>query len=464
MESTKEKGMPTTRKTFKFKVQKPRVDGLKAFAKILPDKTRSKFKERYGKILDLLDVNVQVEAVSALAQYYDPPLRCFTFSNFQLSPTLEEFSRIVGQPLNKGKPYHFQGNYPLIETVAKALRVDPNQLNNKKPNEKTPEGIPRVRLEELMNNLVTNEDWDTLADVLALSIYDLVLFPSGGDLVGPAAMDVFMARKCRGENSTFAILADVYYTMNFCHEKKGKRILCCIPVLYVWLTAHVFQRGYESYCPIVDLRRLGLKTRDAKEWAQVFVTLKEESVRWYPPWMGTEEVICQCGEFQNVPLVGTLGCTNYNPILALRQLCYPVMGPPTEGSIVPFMTDLKDKRMLDRIHQAWRKVTSKGKDLGRRSCGAKDSYKQWVRDRVEQIKLPFQEPDPSDQQETDTVLEENEEMKELKGKLAKVEAEKNTLEVELKEVHSAFEALKREHEEKAQSLEQTNKRARTERD
>jgi len=50
------------------------------------------FRIKYGNLLGLLEVEVQTPVVTALAQYYDPPLRCFTFKDFQLVPTIEEFA------------------------------------------------------------------------------------------------------------------------------------------------------------------------------------------------------------------------------------------------------------------------------------------------------------------------------------------------------------------------------------
>ena len=32
------------------------------------------------------------------------------------------------------------------------------------------------------------------------------------------------------------------------------------------------------------------------------------------------------------------GCINYNPVLAIRQLGYPMRGAPSEESITPFVT------------------------------------------------------------------------------------------------------------------------------
>jgi len=56
-------------------------------------------------------IEVFVEAIASLAQYYDQPLRCFTFGDFQLVPTMEEFEEILGCPLGGRKPYLFSGLY-----------------------------------------------------------------------------------------------------------------------------------------------------------------------------------------------------------------------------------------------------------------------------------------------------------------------------------------------------------------
>jgi len=44
-------------------------------------------------------VEVSIEAIASFVQYYDQPLRCFTFGDFQLSPMVEEFEEIIGCPL-----------------------------------------------------------------------------------------------------------------------------------------------------------------------------------------------------------------------------------------------------------------------------------------------------------------------------------------------------------------------------
>jgi hypothetical protein len=49
------------------------------------------------------------------------------------------------------------------------------------------------------------------------------------------------------------------------------------------------------------------------------------------------ELILNCGDFPNVPLLGTKGGINYNLRLALRQLGYPMMDKPDLESVKGFV-------------------------------------------------------------------------------------------------------------------------------
>ena len=70
------------------------------------------FRKTYGKIWDLAMIEVSIEAITSLTQYYDQPLRCFTFGDFQLVPTVEEFEGILGCLLGGRNLYLFSGLYP----------------------------------------------------------------------------------------------------------------------------------------------------------------------------------------------------------------------------------------------------------------------------------------------------------------------------------------------------------------
>ncbi|XP_061338461.1 uncharacterized protein LOC133285268 [Gastrolobium bilobum] len=454
------------RKTLHLKAKKPETESLKVLGRMLKKPQQLTLARKYGNVLDLLEVDVQVEAITAIAQDYDSPLRCFTFQDFQLAPTLEEFEQIFGLSLEEEKPYCYIGHYPSMHVVAEILKVQVRDLQERKQIRNETVGFPRKYLEEHLHHLAEEGEWDTFIDVLALTIYGILIFPNIDEFVDFAAIDVFVARKFKRENPVPAILADVYYTLSFCHERKGKRILCCLPVLFIWLTAHMFNRGYKAACPIADFRMYQLKAKSGREWVETLAKLDGKSVRWYPEWAKIEALVYQCGDFPNVPLQGTRGCINYNPSLALRQLGYPMKEAPTEDMTISFLLyDLSPENttMIKRVRNAWDKVVRKGKELGVRSCDCKENYRQWVKDRVKEVKLPFQTPVTLVVSKT-PILEpiEDEEVKEVKARLMKVEIEKKKLEQELDETRQTCRALERKNIERDHSFERTNKKARTE--
>ena len=81
------------------------------------------FSKVYGKIWDLAMIEMLVEAIAALTQYYDQPLRGFTFWDFQLALTIKEFQGILGWPMGGRKPYLFSGYYSSMEKVARVVKI-----------------------------------------------------------------------------------------------------------------------------------------------------------------------------------------------------------------------------------------------------------------------------------------------------------------------------------------------------
>ncbi|XP_027368455.1 uncharacterized protein LOC113874431 [Abrus precatorius] len=335
-----------------------------------------------------------------------------------LAPTLEEFEQILDLPLEGRQPYRPMEHHASLPTIANVLRIHPAELQQAYQEKHQNRGFTREFLERQTYNLAEKEDWETFMDVLALTIYGIVLFPKHDNFVDLVSIDVFLACKNRSENPVPALLADVYCTLSFCHERKGKRIICCLPMLYIWLTTHVFKRPSEIKCPITNLLRFQTRQKNGQEWANHLASVNEGHIRWHTPWQQSTTIIYHCGNYPNVPLMGTRGCINYNLIMGQRQLAYPMMGPPAEELLVPFVVYYEDGNFIELIQKArnaWAKVVRKGKELGVRSCAAKASYRQWVKERVQEIKLPFKDPSTSQESEPSNPEPfENEEVKELK--------------------------------------------------
>jgi hypothetical protein len=63
------------------------------------------FERRYGRIAQLMRLPVQAATIKALLNFWDPSYRCFTFGNIDMTPTLEEYERILDFPNNSHRIY-----------------------------------------------------------------------------------------------------------------------------------------------------------------------------------------------------------------------------------------------------------------------------------------------------------------------------------------------------------------------
>jgi len=93
-------------------------------------------------------MEVSVEAIASFTQYYDQSLRCLTFGDFQLAPTIEEFKGILGCPLGGRKSYLLSRFYPSMARIEKMVKISEQELDRVKQDRNGVAGIPRKRLEE----------------------------------------------------------------------------------------------------------------------------------------------------------------------------------------------------------------------------------------------------------------------------------------------------------------------------
>ncbi|RDX62140.1 hypothetical protein CR513_59562, partial [Mucuna pruriens] len=344
----------------------PNLQTLKQTAKEIRGPWWRVLEEKYGKILGLLEVEVQPHALAILAQFYDVRLRCFTFKDFQLAPTLEEYERILGMPIREPTVYFHKGYFPSWGAVAELLKRPEVEVREAKRAQNGIEGLPREYLEEVLAQHREAKNWQAVIDTLALLVYGIVLFPQLEDYVDMATVDVLLAVKEKNENLVPAILADTYYTLNCCLSKRGKNLRCCIHALYLWMTTHCRPGRCKTGCPIEDYKWGCVRMMSGEEWIHHFMGLSENTINWYPKWNERETFISKCGKSPNVPFMGNQGCSNYNPVLALRQNGYPMLAPPTEESLTLLEVPGRDMQNAE-----WFRKIRAGGDAEAHRCRAK---------------------------------------------------------------------------------------------
>ena len=220
--------------------------------------------------------------------------------------------------------------------VEKVVKISLQELDRVKQNRNGVVEIPRKHLEEKAKALADQGEWVPFIDTFTLLIFGVVLFPNMEGLVDLAVIDAFLAYHHNKESPTITILADLYDTFDRRCKKSGARIVCCMPALYVWLVSHLFLQESRPTCPLQG-HRLCTEKGKAK-WEQHVASVVGASINWFPRWKeGKVGVLSSCEGFSNVPLMGTRGCINYNLVLAIRQLGYPMRGAPSEESIMPFI-------------------------------------------------------------------------------------------------------------------------------
>ncbi|KAI5417924.1 hypothetical protein KIW84_042523 [Lathyrus oleraceus] len=167
------------------------------------------FVQSYGRILDILNEKMDMMTAVTIAQFYDPPLRCFTFSDFQLAPTLEEVERIIGRNLKDHNPF------PKLD-----------------------EDIPPKRIASA-----------------------LVLFPNIDHFVDHLAVRIFLSG-----NPVPFLLGDLYYTLHDRHEKKGGIVLCCAQLLHAWFRSHMPEEGPFVSKELKPFQKLASLTSSHVKW------------------------------------------------------------------------------------------------------------------------------------------------------------------------------------------------------
>ncbi|KAH1221547.1 hypothetical protein GmHk_12G034936 [Glycine max] len=452
----------TGKRFYQVKVKSPDTTSIKELGRLMEPLQMQAFRKTYGKILELTIAEVSIEAIASLTQYYDQPLRCFTFGDFQLVPTIEEFEEILGCPLGGRKPYLSSGCLPSLSRIATVVKDSARGLDRIKQTRNGIAGLPQKYLEDKARGMANQGDWGPFMDVLALLIFGVILFPNVDGLIDLAAIDAFLAYHHSKESPMVAVLADLFDTFDRRCEKSSARIICCLPALYVWLVSHLFQQDTRHPCPLLSHRSCTEKRR--MDWDQLLAGIGGRTISWFPRWKeGKEGVLFSCGRYPNIPLVGTRGCINYNPTLAIRQLGYPMRGAPTEESMSPFLVrDLgaQNSKTIQRIHKAWETPLRKDQELRGIRNGIIGGYHEWLKVRIRGLDWLAKLKVVSE--ENFEAPEEDEEVQALKSELGKAKLAKEKFKLAATHVRKECAGLREESAITARALEQETKRARKE--
>ena len=358
------------RRTRRYEFKKPDLESLRKLADML--KNPGHFRKRYGYLLNILRTNVDEGLLNTLVQFYDPLYHCFTFPDYQLVPTLEEYSHWVGLPILNQVPFHDPETIPKIPAIAKAFQLETSDIKNNLTTKAGLQCLPFNFLYQKATNFAERLNADAFESILALLIYGIVLFPNVDNFVDMNAIRIFLT-----QNPIPTLLADTYFSIHDRTDKGRGLIICCTPLLQTWFTSHL---------PRPEFRPEKLP------WSKKIMALTPADIVWFNPVIDPEVVIDRCGEFNNVPLLGTRGGISYSPALARRQFGYPMKMSPLylflDREFFFYRKDDANKKA--QFVKAWYSIIKMDKNqLGRKSNTAQESYVQWVINRANKLQMPY---------------------------------------------------------------------------
>jgi len=332
--------------------------------------------ESLNKLMSLMRTKVDEALLNSMMQFYDPLLHCFTYRDFQLVPTLEEFSHIMDMPIPDQIPYTGEEGGPKLEDIAAALHLPRSEINKVWINKRDYSGIPVDFLIEKAKIFAKALSMDALESVLTLLIYGQVLFHRCDKVVDRAAIKIFLSK-----NPVPTLLGDLLHSINARVTKRRGCVLGCIPLLHRWFISH--------------LPRSSIKNEEGLTWIQRIMELSYDDIIWYPKKFEGVQLYDRCGEFPNVPLLGIHGGITYNPILARHQFGFALKDKPRSiylsAEDFDYGSDTTEKK--NRFIKAWYEVKKVGaRELGMRIDTPSDLYFKWIYDRVVEFGIPH----PSD--------------------------------------------------------------------
>ncbi|XP_058784563.1 uncharacterized protein LOC131659377 [Vicia villosa] len=375
--------MKTGRRNPSYSFLNPNLDSLGCLAKkITPDESTN-FREKYGYILSLLKMSFtkyEQEGVHTLLQFYNPTLRCFTFTDYLLVPTLEEYSLFLGVPIKKEVPYYGTMKAPDSIEIAKALYLSKSVVEANLTKKGGGLGFCMEFLVKRGCEAAEAKEWDTFRAILALGIYGIMMFSNIPNFVDMNAIHMFIL-----QNPVPTLLGDVYHSIHHKSSQKGGLVRFCAPLLYRWFRSHLPERG-----AFVD-------NRHTSKWTERIMGLRAKDIVWHNRSLDDMEVIMSCGKFKNVTLMGLRGGINYNPVLARRTFGYAFISPPEQTEIAEniFYHSATDSGQMAEAVQAWKSICWRDKKhFGQRDCATYEDYTKWVESVVAVQGMPFPPKDP----------------------------------------------------------------------
>ncbi|KAL4361251.1 hypothetical protein GQ457_04G017670 [Hibiscus cannabinus] len=322
------------------------------------------FFKKYGDLPYLLDISIDKVLFRALAQFWNPAYNCFTFGSIDLVPTIEEYLSLIRCPrMQIDNPYLKAPSSPAFQRkLSKITGKDEQWIA---PRIKAKGGTQCIAWKFIQELIQAQHEPVKQVDLLALSIYGLVIFPKSLGYIDDAVVELFSSLHA-GVNPVPAMLAETFRSLTACKKAGEGRFIGCAQLLLAWFHSHfwkpvktTYRACFENYSPLQDLASTPRQENIPHEkWMSVLQNLQEKDVIWKASWFFPENIIYRCEGFDWVPLLGIWGASGYVPLLVSRQYRSRQFIPATRGiATCEFAYGSRDyKKAVSLMIHAWDRI------------------------------------------------------------------------------------------------------------
>ncbi|KAG8502644.1 hypothetical protein CXB51_001097 [Gossypium anomalum] len=352
------------------------------------EEAKQLFYQNYGDLPYLLDIKMDKHLFRAMVQFWNPAYNCFTFGEVDLVPTLEEYTTLLRCLKIQGNKAYVRAAdlSTFIKKLMMIIEMSEQWAAARIQQKGDGKCIPWASLRDL---ILTHPYVKRRVDVLALSIYGLVIFPKAMGHVDEAVADLFN-RLGKQNTHVPVILAETFRSLNACRRVGEGRFIGCAQLLLVWFHSHFWKVDkvpccvfFKDYFPLKEAAATPMRDDITEErWIEILQNLQEEDVMWKASWMTPSEILYRCGSFGWVPLPGIWRVVSYTPLLVLRQYKAKQFIPAMQGlaqSDFSYKGEHYKKKMRE-IFEAWKKVCCV--KILTKAPTATFEYKGWFSKRV----------------------------------------------------------------------------------
>ncbi|XP_060173399.1 uncharacterized protein LOC132604086 [Lycium barbarum] len=313
----------------------------------------TKIFKHMGFLTNIMKIDPRRDVIDALLSFWDPTKNVFRFSDFELTPTLEEIAGYTGL----GENLHRQKLAALrlisVNSFLTKMNIAKRKEDEKKKGKEEflDEGWESLdkgwvsleflyerygrrdgfeRLGKRLSNKGNFEIWkDHSRFTFMVAFLGIMVFPRRGQKINirlAGIVDVLTTKK--DHTIVPMILADIYRALTVCQKGKGYFEGCNI-LLQMWIMEHIFRPRHvarfvhdrSDYISSYETRVKDYKQPDGVEaWIGEFRSLTSDKITWNFPWFPWREVIYTSTHRPFLLLMGIRGVQSYVPLRVLRQL------------------------------------------------------------------------------------------------------------------------------------------------